>query len=386
MEFVIKKSDLVRELQTVTGVVEKRATLPILANLLLEAGPQGLSVGASDLEVTIRGTAKATVVKPGSVTLPAGKLYEIARSLPDSDVQFKLLERHMVAISCERTRYKVAGQPRDEFPKFPDLDVTKGIVLPAGALREMIERVAFAITTEDPRYSLHGALFVIQEGSLTLVATDGYRLSYATRKVSLAKGTADVRVIVPRKALMEVGKLTAEVDADATVTFGRSGNHVFFTVGEHTLTTTVPEGTFPKYDEVMPKRCETEITLTKSDLTDAVKRVSLLASDRFGRAVRFQLSQGRLELSSETELGDANEVLNVEYKGDEKTIGFNARYLLDFLNVVGTDTVKLELDPVKDGESDADRKAKKSGDKPGQFRPDPAGDLDYRYIVMPRDL
>jgi DNA polymerase III subunit beta len=386
MEFVIKKSDLVRELQTVTGVVEKRATLPILANLLLEAGPQGLSVGASDLEVTIRGTAKATVVKPGSVTLPAGKLYEIARSLPDSDVQFKLLERHMVAISCERTRYKVAGQPRDEFPKFPDLDVTKGIVLPAGALREMIERVAFAITTEDPRYSLHGALFVIQEGSLTLVATDGYRLSYATRKVSLAKGTADVRVIVPRKALMEVGKLTSEVDADATVTFGRSGNHAFFTVGEHTLTTTVPEGTFPKYDEVMPKRCETEITLTKSDLTDAVKRVSLLASDRFGRAVRFQLSQGRLELSSETELGDANEVLNVEYKGDEKTIGFNARYLLDFLSVVGTDTVKLELDPVKDGESDADRKAKKSGDKPGQFRPDPAGDLDYRYIVMPRDL
>jgi DNA polymerase-3 subunit beta len=386
MEFVIKKSDLVRELQTVTGVVEKRATLPILANLLLEAGPQGLSVGASDLEVTIRGTAKATVVKPGSVTLPAGKLYEIARSLPESDVQFKLLERHMVAISCERTRYKVAGQPRDEFPKFPDLDVTKGIVLPAGALREMIERVAFAITTEDPRYSLHGALFVIQEGSLTLVATDGYRLSYATRKVSLAKGTADVRVIVPRKALMEVGKLTAEVDADATVTFGRSGNHVYFTVGEHTLTTTVPEGTFPKYDEVMPKRCETEITLTKSDLTDAVKRVSLLASDRFGRAVRFQLSQGRLELSSETEMGDANEVLNVDYKGDEKTIGFNARYLLDFLSVVGTDTVKLELDPVKDGESDADRKAKKSGDKPGQFRPDPAGDLDYRYIVMPRDL
>jgi len=125
MEFVIKKSDLVRELQTVTGVVEKRATLPILANLLIEAGPQGLSVGASDLEVTIRGTAKATVVKPGSVTLPAGKLYEIARSLNDSDVQFKLLERHMVAISCERTRYKIAGQARDEFPKFPDLDVTK---------------------------------------------------------------------------------------------------------------------------------------------------------------------------------------------------------------------------------------------------------------------
>src|SRR5262245_50674989 len=192
MEFVIKKSDLVRELQTVTGVVEKRATLPILANLLIEAGPQGLSVGASDLEVTIRGTAKATVVKPGSVTLPAGKLYEIARSLDDSDVQFKLLERHMVAISCERTRYKIAGQSRDEFPKFPDLDVTRGIGVPAGTFREMIDRVGFAITTEDPRYSLHGALLVVQDSSMTLVATDGYRLAYASRRASLKNEVGEV--------------------------------------------------------------------------------------------------------------------------------------------------------------------------------------------------
>jgi DNA polymerase-3 subunit beta len=386
MEFIIKQSDLVRELQTVTGVVEKRATLPILANLLIEVGPSGLSVGASDLEVTIRGTAKATVVKPGSVTLPAGKLYEIARSLPDSDVQFKLLERHVVSISCERTRYKIAGQPRDEFPKFPDLDVTKGIGLPAGSLRDMIERVGFAITTEDPRYSLHGALLIIQDSTLTLVATDGYRLSYASRKLSLPKGAGEMRVIVPRKALAEVGKLAAEVEADSSVTFGRSGNHIFFTVGEHTLTTTVPEGAFPKYEEVMPKKCETSINLNKHELTDAVKRVALVASDRFGRAVRFHLSSGRLELSSATELGEANEILNVDYTGEEKTIGFNAKYLLEFLSVVGTDTVKLELDPVKEGESETDRKAKKAGDKPGQFRPEPASDLDYRYIEMPRDL
>jgi DNA polymerase-3 subunit beta len=386
MEFVIKQTDLVRELQTVTGVVEKRATLPILANLLIEAGPSGLSVGASDLEVTIRGTAKATVVKPGSVTLPAGKLYEIARSLPDSDVQFKLLERHIVSISCERTRYKIAGQPRDEFPKFPDLDVTKGIELPAGFLRDMIDRVGFAITTEDPRYSLHGALLLIEEATMTLVATDGYRLSYASRKVALAKNAGEVRVIVPRKALGEVGKLAAEVAAESTVTFGRSGNHIFFTVGDHTLTTTVPEGAFPKYEEVMPKKCETAISLDRHELTNAVKRVALVANDRFGRAVRFHLSSGRLELSSATELGEANEILNVEYTGDEKTIGFNAKYLLEFLNVVGTDAVKLELDPVKEGESETERKAKKSGDKPGQVRPEPAGDLDYRYIVMPRDL
>ena len=170
MEFGIEKGALVRELQTVTGVVEKRATLPILAKLLLEAGREGLQVGASDLEVTVRGTARASVVKEGSVTLPAAKLHEIARSLPDAEVQFKLLDRNQVAISCERTRYRISGQAREDFPKFPDLDVKRGIELPGAALREMIDRVAFAITTEDPRYSLNGALFLLEAGSMTLVA------------------------------------------------------------------------------------------------------------------------------------------------------------------------------------------------------------------------
>ena len=134
MEFVIQKRDLVRELQTVTGVVEKRATLPILANLLIEAIGDGLQIGASDLEVTVRGTVKATVVKEGSVTLPAGKLHEIARSLPDAEVKFKLLERNQVSILCERTRYRIAGQPRDEFPNFPEIDTAKGVKIPAALL------------------------------------------------------------------------------------------------------------------------------------------------------------------------------------------------------------------------------------------------------------
>lgn len=385
MEFTIRQEDLVRELQTVTGVVEKRATLPILANLLLEAGPEGLDVGASDLEVTVRGRAKATVLKPGSVTLPAAKLHEIARSLAPAEVQFKLLERNQVAIACDRVRYKIGGQPRDEFPKFPDVDVTKGVKLPGRALREMIDRVAFAITTEDPRYSLRGALLLLQGGRLTLVATDGYRLAYVNREVDVPKSIGELRLVVPRKALGEVSKLAQELAEDEPVTLGKTGDHVFFVVGGHVLTTTVPEGPFPKYDEVMPKSCDTSIQLPTADLTDAVRRVSLLASDRFGKAVRFALSNGRLELSSETEMGEAHETLVVDYKGEEKSIGFNAKYLLDFLGVVGTETVRMELDPRKSGDDD-EAKKRKAGDKPGQFKPDPAGDLDYRYIVMPRDL
>jgi DNA polymerase-3 subunit beta len=385
MEFVIQKSELVRELQTVTGVVEKRATLPILANLLLETTKDGLRVGASDLEVTIRGTAKATVVREGSVTLPAGKLYEIARSLPEAEVVFKLLDRNQVAISCERTRYKIGGQPRDEFPKFPDGDLSKGLRVPASALHEMINRVAFAITTEDPRYSLHGALFLVRDGNITLVATDGYRLSYVSRKADVASPGGEIRVIVPRKALTEVAKLASGLSEKDAVTFAKEGSHVVFGVGGHVLTSTVPEGTFPKYDEVMPKSCDTAIVVSTAEFADAVQRVSLLASDRYGRAVRFHLSSGKIELSSETEMGEAHESVPVEYAGDDKTIGFNARYLLDFLGVVGTRSVRIELDPKRAGDSE-DPKKKPAGDKPGQLRPEPAGDSDYRYIVMPRDL
>jgi DNA polymerase-3 subunit beta len=384
MEFVIQKSDLVRELQTVTGVVEKRATLPILANLLLEAKGERLHVGASDLEVTVRGTASATVLNDGSVTLPAGKLHEIARSLPDAEVQFKLLERNQVSINCERTRYRIAGQPRDEFPNFPEFDESKGVKVSGRLLRDLIERVAFAITMEDPRYSLNGALFLLEKGRLTLVATDGHRLAYASNELSGAGGT-QMKVIVPRKALGEVAKLTADLEEDEEVTFGTSNSQVFFVVGEHRLTSNVLEGNFPSYSNVMPSSCATMISVPTDDFSQAVRRVSLLASDRYGRAVRVGLSSGKLDLFSKTEMGEAQESLAVEYEGDEMNIGFNARYLLDFFNVVGSPSVWLELNPVRPGDEGAAKSAD-AGDKPGQLRPDSEGPLDYRYVVMPMHL
>jgi DNA polymerase-3 subunit beta len=382
MEFVINKSDLVRELQTVTGVVEKRATLPILANLLLETTDDGLQVGASDLEVTIRGTAKATILKPGSVTLPAGKLHEIARSLPDAEVQFKVLDRNQVAISCERTRYRIGGQPRDEFPGFPELDLESGINIPGQALNEMIERVSFAITTEDPRYSLNGALLLLENGRLTLVATDAHRLAFISREMDVASPDGELRVIVPRKALTELAKMTDGLEEGERVVFGKSDNQIFFVVGEHKLTSNLLEGNFPRYENVMPESCEVAIVVPTDDLAHAVRRVSLLASDRYGRSVRVGLTKGKLDLSSRTEMGEAQETLAVDYDGDEIAIGFNARYLLDYLQAVGSPSVRLELNPTRPG---AEGKVE-AGDKPGQFTPEPVGEGDYRYIVMPMHL
>ncbi len=385
MEFVIQRNDLVRELQIVTGVVEKRATLPILANLLLEADRESLHVRASDLEVTIRAAANATVVTEGSITLPAQKLHDIARSLPEAEVQFKVLDRNQVAISCERTRYRIAGQPRDDFPKFPQPDLSQGIRLPAGLLRSMIERVSFAITTEDPRYSLNGALFLLQKGSSTLVATDGHRLAFVSQK-ALIQPPEEIRVIVARKALSQVSHLTSEVPGDEPVTVGRAGSQVFFSVGGPLLTSTPLEGNFPRYENVMPKTCDTVLVLPTSDFADAVRRVSLLGSDRHSRAIQFSLTRGKLDLSSENEMGRAEETLPVDYEGEEMTIGFNARYLLDFLQVVGTGAVRLELNPKKPGEEDEAATRTRPGDKPGQLRPEPAGEMDYRYIVMPMQI
>jgi DNA polymerase-3 subunit beta len=381
MEFVIRKNDLVHELQTIAGVVEKRATLPILSNLFLEAKEDGLHIRASDLEVNIRGAVKATVVQNGAITLPAAKLLEISRSLPDAEVQFKLRDNNQMAMSCERSRFKLAGQLPDDFPDFPELGSVP-VSLPGKVLRSMVERVSFAITMEDPRYSLNGALLKVESSGIRLVATDGHRLAYCHQEMELDVPKGEVQVIVPRKALAEVMKLSADFGDDDKVEFGMKGNHVFFRLAGHELVSTIPEGPFPSFENVMPEACAISIPVPTADLMSAVRRVSLMASDRYGKAVRFALSSGKLELSYESDMGNAQESLPVDYDGENVEIGFNARYFQDFLNVVGTDNVLLELDPVKKGEGPSGS----AGDKPGQLRPEPSGNTDYRYIVMPMHL
>jgi DNA polymerase-3 subunit beta len=245
--------------------------------------------------------------------------------------------------------------------------------------------VAFAITTEDPRYSMHGALLLLSKAAVTLVATDGFRLAYVSKKAAIAKQDAEERVIVPRKALTELAKMLSELAEGESIRFGRSGNQIFFVVGRHILTSTVPETVFPRYEEVMPKGCDTEIVVPTADLADAVRRVSLVASERLGKTIRFHFSHGEMELSSQTELGEAQEALPIGYQGEEKVVGFSARYLQEFLAVVASPSVRIELDPRRGGDEDEQRK-RRSGDKQAQFRPEPSGDIDYRYIVMPRDL
>jgi DNA polymerase III subunit beta len=367
MELSVQKNDLVRELQLVQGIVERKSSIPVLANVLAEARGGELRISATDLDVSLRCGCAAEVKLEGAITLAAKKLYEIARMLPDEGVRLKQLPDAWVSLESGRASFKMAGLPREDFPVLPDAKTKKGVELPAAALRQLVARTAFAITVEDARYYLAGALLVLDKDGAAMVATDGHRLAYAQRKVPL-KISEPQRVLVPRKAIHELGRL---LELDESVSFQQVENHLVFVVGGRSLASKMIEGQFPAFEKVIAAGGDKSVVIERDALVMAVRRVSLLSSER-SRAVKLALQNGRIELSaSSPELGEARESLGVDYHGESVEIGFNAQYLLDFLGAVGTESVTLSL---KDSESQ------------GLLRPQPDGEVDYRYVVMPMRL
>ena len=367
MEISVRKNDLVRELQLVQGIVERKTSIPVLSNVLVEAKGAELRLAATDLDVSLRCGCAAEVKREGAVTLAAKKLYEIARMLPDSDVLVKQLPDSWVTIECERSRFKMAGLPREDYPALPEPKGKKGVEIPAAVLKELIARTAFAITAEDARYYLAGALLVLDKESVSMVATDGHRLAFAQRRIAL-KGADGGRVLVPRKAIHELARL---LEGEESVLFQESENHLLFSVGARTLASKTIEGQFPAYEKVVAAATDKHAGLDREQFAMAIRRVSLLSSER-SRAVKLALQSGRLDLhASAPELGEAHESLPAEYKGEPVEIGFNAQYLLDFLAAVGSDAVLLD---VKDAESQ------------GILKPKGDGETDYRYVVMPMRL
>jgi DNA polymerase-3 subunit beta len=367
MEITVRRNDLVKELHLVQGIVERKNSIPILSNVLAEARSGELRIAATDLDVSLRCGCPAQVAQEGAITLGAKKLYEIARSLPESDVHIKVLPDSWVSIECERVTFKVAGLPREDFPALPEARPKGGVEIPGSVLRDLIARTAFAITAEDARYYLAGALLLVDDEGIALVATDGHRLAYARRKGSFKPKEA-IRVLVPRKALQELGRL---LEGEENALFQQAENHLVFSVGGRTLASKMIEGQFPAFEKVIAITGDKVMTLERERLATAIRRVSLLSSER-SRAVRLVLAGGRLDLAaSSPDLGEAKESLAVDYSGDGVEIGFNAQYLLDFLGVAGSDAVGVEL---KDQESQ------------GVLRPRGDGDVDYRYVVMPMRL
>ncbi len=366
MEFMIQRGDLLKELQRLQGVVEKKNTIPILSNTFLSAGKEELELVATDLELGIRTSTRAKVSKQGAITLSSKKLYEIIRLLPEDQISFKQEDNNWVQISCARARFRMVGLPKDDFPPLPKYDFNTAIPLDLKAFRSMVSRVLFASTADDARYPLQGVLTILTKGQLTLVATDGHRLAFVSGKAPRKAAEKEIRVIVPRKTLSEISRIDWESSEE--LFFGVHENRAFFKSGGLILASSTVEGVFPAFEKVIPKESDKILELGVGEFSDAVRRVSLLSNER-SRAVKISLHPGRIEIfSSNPEMGEAREMVEVAYRGPEMEIGFNARYLLEFLSAVGEEKFALHL---KDEQTQ------------GMLAPLQSGELEYRYVVMP---
>ncbi len=371
MEITVSKFELLRELTATQGVVERTTTIPILSNYLFEAAGDKLSLTATDLDLSLRTSCNAKVKKEGACTIPARKLYDYVRLLPDADITIKLLENHWVSIRCGRSNTKMVGMAKSNFPGLPVFPAAGAIKISAPVLRSMIAKTGFAIASEESRYTLNGALMVLKPESITMVATDGHRLAHVERGGEKFDGvTGEMKTLIPKKAMDELKSLLdsqSESEIE-TIDFAKDESTLFFRVGPRLLTSRQLTGQFPNYEAVLPKDISKSIALHGEELGAAIARVAQFADER-SRAVRLRLEKGELKISaSSTETGESEDSIEVAYDGEPMAIGFNAQYLMDFIKATGSCDVKLEL---KDAQS------------AGQLRPAESEDYKYRYIVMP---
>jgi len=367
MKFSVSKGALLKELNLLQGIVEKKTTIPILSNVLIEsANDSAISLIATDLDVSLQTECPAESKKSGSMVLQAKKLFEIVRNLPDSEISFSKEENDWVKVVCASSEFRIVGQAKEHFPSTPKSDQS-GLTIPSKAMNDLISRTVFAITQEESRYALNGALLLYADDKLQMVATDGHRLALASTSLEKNSKSEPLKVIIPKKALIELAKLTAGVED--VLELSKDENHLYFEVQERHLTSRLLAGQFPNYELVLPKNNDKTITLNADTLTQAIRRAALMADER-SHGVKLDLSSGKLSITSQSaDVGEAKEMIPLDYAGDGLSIGFNASYILDFLAVVGTDEVLLEL---KDEQS------------PALMRP--ADDGDYRYVVMPMRL
>src|SRR6185312_11214461 len=342
MEFTVSKSDLVRELSLSQGVVEKKTTIPILSNVLLEAAGDRVTLSATDLELGIRCSCPARIKKEGSGTVPARKLLDYVRLLPEGDIQMKFLENHWANIVSGRSKTRIAGMSRESFPELPAMPAPIAEI-PVKTLSMMIARTAFAISMEESRFTLNGALLLMQPNGLTMVSTDSHRLSFVQASAAdSGKVEQQFRALIPKKAMAELIKLADDSGPDGKALFAGDDNHLYFQIGHRLLMTRKLTGNFPDYERVLPKDHPLSAKLQKNEIKSAIERVAQFADER-SRAIRVQFTEGEVRVfSSSVEMGESEESVPSEYQGPDLEIGFNAQYLLDFLRVIPQDHVSFE--------------------------------------------
>ncbi|HVR06938.1 MAG TPA: DNA polymerase III subunit beta [Thermoanaerobaculia bacterium] len=358
MEIRLKRSDFLGELIPMQGIVERKTTIPVLSHLLLnardprESNDGKLHLAATDLDVSLTSRCEAEIREGGAIAVQAKKLIEIIRSLSAPEVLLVQEEPRVLAIRAGSSRFKIHGLAADDFPTLPTVPAAAGsrIEIPFSDFRRMVAKILFAVSAEESRFQLNGALFKVKDGALEIVATDGHRLALvekredSLRKAEAASATppalsGDDSVLVPRKALQELQRLEGE----GALEFRRGEHHLSFRLGQRELICRILEGTFPDYERVIAKDNDKKVLFDRKALAEAVQRAALMTSDR-ARAVRLQFSPHQLVISAvNADLGEAVEEVACEYDGPEFRLGINPDYLSQFLSAVDTDRVRLEL-------------------------------------------
>ncbi len=337
MKFTITREQFQEGLQAVAASVPTKTTLPVLANILVEASRDGLKLSGTDLDIAVSTTVPASVDQEGAITIPARKLAEIVRELPNASIRVTASGEQRVTIECGKSKFRLLGLPKDEFPAFPSVKFEGGWTALAGNIQKLIQHVAFAASTEESRPILNGVLWELRPDRMRMVATNGHRLARMDVPAAAAGG-GQADLIVPPKALEQIRKLFA---AEDEIEVARSENHLGFRSASTQVFTRLIEGPYPNYEQVIPRENDKAMTADKAALISALRRMSIVASDQTHR-IRMAFANGTCKLSVQTpDLGEAQEELTVAYEGDALEIGFNAAYLLEVMKYIPTDEVRM---------------------------------------------
>jgi DNA polymerase III subunit beta len=342
MEVRISRDVLLNGVHKVQGIVEPKGAMPILSHLHLSADKDNICIRATDLEIGTLGHYAANVSASGSVTLNAKKLFDIIRELPDEEIYLKKEENNWLTLKCGKSKFRLPGLPPEDFPPLPEYSEKPLLEFDSKILKEMIRKTFFSVSPDETRQALNGLLLEVEGDNASLVGTDGHRLAMISRPVkSNAEKGEVLSFLLPKKALSELLKLME--DEDATFGFSSQDNHLAFICGKQVIVSRKIDGKFPNYRQVIPSDNPLKAKADRSCLTHALKRVALLADEK-SKMVRFEIQKGNLSLISDnTELGAAHEEMPIEYEGEEVSIGLNAKYVLDILNVIEGDSVTLNL-------------------------------------------
>jgi DNA polymerase-3 subunit beta len=338
MKFTITRDKLHEGLTAVAASVPAKTTLPVLANILVEASKDGLRLSATDLDIAVSTVIPASVDQEGALTLPARKLSEIVKELPNAAIRMTGSGEQRVQIECGRSKFKLLGLSKEEFPAFPSVKFEGGWKVAAKELQKLIGHVAFAASTEESRPILNGVLWELRPDRMRMVATNGHRLARMDVPASSARSGGQADLIIPPKALDQIRRLFG---GDDEIEIGRSDNHLGFRSTTTQVYTRLIEGPYPNYEQVIPRENDKSLTADKQALAGALRRMSIVASDQTHR-IRMAFTNGACKLSVQTpDLGEAQEELAVAYEGDQLEIGFNAAYLLEILKFMPTEEVRM---------------------------------------------